>query len=305
MNTSDNTPLLQNSRLILSAEQVLLTREYKDFLGGKQSTPLIKNARSIFVYRIVYRSQGHNVVGYVVEPRKGKNLPCVIYNRGGSGEFGTIKIWDLFNGIPAQLAMNGYIVIASQYSGNAGSEGTDELGGDDIEDVINLRKVLDTYRRADAKRIGMYGGSRGGMMTYLALKNVRWIRAAVTVGASSDMFREEKIRPELKALNKKMFGGSITEKKRRSAVYWPDMFPKKTPLLMMHGGSDWRVSPLDSIELAQKLLALHVPCRLVLFEGADHGLSEHYATSLSMTISWFDRFVKGDERLPDTKLHGR
>jgi dipeptidyl aminopeptidase/acylaminoacyl peptidase len=72
----------------------------------------------------------------------------------------------------------------------------------------------------------------------------------------------------------------------------------------MHGGSDWRVSPLDSIELAQKLLALHIPHRLVIFEGTDHSLSEHGAESNKMTISWFERFLKNNEALPDTKLHG-
>ena len=305
MKHEDNLVSLRNNNMLIEVERVLLTREYKDFLGPELSAQMIKHARNIFVYKFLYRSQGHKVVGYIVEPREGKKLPCIIYNRGGSGEFGVVKMWDLFNGVPAQLALNGYIVIASQYSGNAGSEGRDELGGSDIADVLNMKKVLDAYRRADTKRIGMYGASRGGMMTYLALKQVRWIRSAVTVGGLADLFREEKLRPEMKVHNKEMFGGSIAQKKLRSALHWPDKFSKKTPLLMMHGGADWRVSPLDSIQLAEKLLAVSVPCRFVLFEGADHSLSEYVHESFAMTLSWFERFVKNGEKLPDSKLHGK
>lgn len=305
MSNEDSLSALRNIKMVVEIERVLITREYKDFLGPELSAQIVKHARKIFVYKILYRSQGHKVVGYIVEPREGRKLPCIIYNRGGSGDFGAIKRWDLFDGIPAQLALNGYIVIASQYSGNAGSEGKDELGGSDIADVLNLKKILDAYGRADTKRLGMYGASRGGMMTYLALKKVRWVRAAVTVGGSSDIFREEKLRPKLKALNKKMFGGSASEKKNRSALYWPEKFPKKTPLLIMHGGADWRVSPLDSIQLTEKLLAAHVPCRLMIFEGADHSLSEYAQESFNTTLSWFERFVKHGEKLPDTKLHGK
>jgi len=133
---------------------------------------------------------------------------------------------------------------------------------------------------------------------------VKWIKAAVTVGALTDFIRQEKLRSEMKAHFKKMFGGSLEEKKKRSAVFWAHLFHKKTPILIMHGSADWRVSPLDSIDLVQKLLKLGIPHRFVLFEGNDHGLSEHIDESVKMTISWFDRYVKNNEKLPDTKPHG-
>lgn len=103
---------------------------------------------------------------------------------------------------------------------------------------------------------------------------------------------------------KKMFGGGLEEKKKRSAIFWTNLFYKKTPILIMHGGADWRVSSFDSIELSQKLLELYIPHRLVIFEGASHGLSEHAEESTKMTLSWFARFLKNNESLPDTKLHG-
>ena len=181
---ADNSKILEKIHGILKVERILLTKEYEKFVGAVFAKLIKKNARKIFLYKIIYRSQGHKVVGFIVEPRIGKNHPCIIYNRGGCGEFGALKIGMLLADIPVKLALHGYIVIASQYSGNGGSEGKDEMGGSDIEDVLVLQKILKKYSRANAEKIGMYGISRGGMMTYLSLARVKWIKAAVTTYGS-------------------------------------------------------------------------------------------------------------------------
>jgi dipeptidyl aminopeptidase/acylaminoacyl peptidase len=302
--TTDNSELIKKLPGVLEVKQLMFTKELEGLLGPVFGKIGKENARKLFVYKIVYRSQGHKVMGFIIEPQKGENLPCVIYNRGGSGEFAAIKKGMLFARFPAELAMQGYVVITTQYSGNAGSEGKDEMGGSDIEDVLNLQKILKKYLRANAKKIGMYGGSRGGTMAYLSLAKVSWLKAVVTVGAPTNLLRQEKLRPEMKAHFKKMFGGSMAEKKKRSAIFWSHLFRKKTPLLIMHGSSDWRVSPLDSIELAHKLYENKIPYRFVLFEGADHGLAECQKESNEMTFSWFERFLKNDEPLPNLNPHG-
>ena len=122
----------------------------------------------IDVRSITYVSDGLKVKGYLVAPKEGGKLPCVIYNRGGNREFGA---WT-DRGAALQLgriAAWGYLVIASQYRGNAGGEGVEEFGGRDVNDVLNLLTLLASQPRADTARVGMYGWSRGGMMTYLAL----------------------------------------------------------------------------------------------------------------------------------------
>ena len=141
-------------------------------------------------------------------------------------------------------------------------------------------------------------------MTYLSLTKARWIKAVAIVGGPTNVFREEKLRPEMKKLGKEMFGGSIKEKRKRSAIFLTHLFPRKTPLLIMHGTADWRVSPLDSIEIAKKLYENKVPHRLVLFEGADHSLTENKEESTDLTLRWFERFLKKSESIPDVKPHG-
>ncbi len=300
----DNLELIKKIPGILTIRRLFITKEIEGFLGPTFAKIGKVNARKLFVYKIIYRSQGHKVVGFIIEPRQGENLPCIIYNRGGSGEFGALKIGPLFTGLPAQFASHGYIVITSQYSGNGGSEGTDEMGGSDIEDVLNLQKILKKYTRVNAQKIGMYGHSRGGMMTYLSLAKVSWIKAAVTVGAPTDEVRAPSFRKGWKEHQEKMYGGAEKEQIRRSALYWADKLSRKAPVLIMHGSSDWRVNPLDSIELAKKLYENKVPYRFVLFEGADHGLTEFRDESTKMTFLWFERFLKNDEQFPDLKPHG-
>ena len=262
-----------------------------------------KNSKKIHAYKIVYKSNGHAVAGFIIEPRNGKKLPCIIYNRGGSKDFGSIRIGRLFLDL-ADMADWGYVVIASQYSGNGGSEGRDEMGGKDVDDVLNLRKILKAYPYADDSRIGMYGHSRGGMMTYLSLAKVKWIKAAAIGAGLADEVGAPKFRHGWDMHQKEMYGGSLIEKKKRSALYWTDAFSKKTPILLMHGSADWRVNPLDSLRMAEKLYLKKVPFRLVFFEGADHGLSEFECETKIQIKDWFEKYLKKDTKI-DLCPHGK
>ena len=71
----------------------------------------------------------------------------------------------------------------------------------------------------------------------------------------------------------------------------------------MHGTADWRVNPLDSIKLAEKLYQNKIPFKLIIFEGADHIFTECKTEEIKQTLDWFDRFLKNDEKLPNLKPH--
>ncbi|MCC7357497.1 prolyl oligopeptidase family serine peptidase [Candidatus Uhrbacteria bacterium] len=301
---------IQSIPLITHSETVRFDDELRaNYLAGKNGEAIadaaFKNSQQVRATRIVYTSNKHAVVGFMIEPldAKGK-LPCIIVNRGGSGDFGKITKENIFSNL-AVIAAWGYIVIASQYSGNDGSEGKDEFGGADLEDIFILYKILQRYAKADTSRIGMYGASRGGMMTYMCLARVKWIKAAITVAGIADLFRNQKLRPEMKLNFKKMFGGKSEDMKKRSAVYWVNKFSKKTPVLMLHGSADWRVSPEDSLDMSREMLREKIPHRFVLLEGADHGLTEFRKYRFDIVQKWFDRFVKESGELPNLKPHGK
>ena len=92
---------------------------------------------------------------------------------------------------------------------------------------------------------------------------------------------------------------------KRSAVKWADRFSKNVPILIMHGNADWRVSSKQSLKLALELDQYRIPYRLMIFEGADHGLSEFRKDFYQHLIDWYDRYLKNDSPLPNMTYHGR
>lgn len=242
-----------------------------------------------------YLSDGRKIKGFIVEPKDGKNLPVIIYNRGGSKEYGMIEETQLFLRL-AEIASWGYVVLASQYSGNDGSEGKDECGGMDVDDIINLKSIIDQYDKIDSGNIGMLGGSRGGMMTFLTLKKVNWIKAIVIKSGSANEARGYEERSELKEFRSDMYDiHSEIENIKRSPIYWIDKLSKKTPILLFHGTNDESVSPLDALEMGVQLFKNNVPFEMHIYNEDDHKLSKNNFEVMEKTHKWFDKYLKNNE----------
>lgn len=264
---------------------------------------------SINIFDITYLSDGLKIKGWMAKPQKEGTYPCIIFNRGGNRDFGALsKLRSAF--LLGRLAKEGYIVIASQYRGGGGSEGQEEFGGKDVNDVIQLIDVLAEVEGADTSKIGMYGWSRGGMMTYIALTQTDRIKAAAVGGAVSDNFATIEDRPDMETyVLAELIPNYDTKKEeeltKRSAIKWADKFPKDVPVLLLHGNSDWRVKCNQSLKMAMALDKVRVPYRLVIFEGADHGISEHKEEVNKQILDWFDKYLKNGEALPNMEYHGR
>ena len=91
----------------------------------------------------------------------------------------------------------------------------------------------------------------------------------------------------------------------RSAIHWPEKLSKSTPLLLLHGSADWRVSPKQTLDMADALYEARHPFRLVFFEGGDHGLSEYRAEVLEQALEFFDHYVRDEQPWPSLEPHGR
>jgi len=304
------TKLLISERLITDWSQYpIYPRLIKD--GGKENewNEAYQYLDDIDVYGITYMSDGLEVRGMMAKPKKAGKYPCVIFNRGGNRDFGSLKV--AHGAITlGQIAKEGYVVIASQYRGNGGSEGQEEFGGKDVNDILILPKVLEEVEMANTDAIGMYGWSRGGMMTYIALTKTNKIKAAVVGGAVSDNFASIEDRPDMETnvlaqLIPNYENNRDEELTKRSAVKWADKFSKEVPILLLHGNSDWRVKPEQTLKLALEFEKYRIPYRLIMFEGGDHGITEHKDEVNSQVISWFDRFLKNNESIPNMEYHGR
>jgi len=265
-----------------------------------------KYVDSISIYDITYLSDGLKVRGMMVRPKKKGKYPCIIYNRGGNRDLVSLKIANAVITM-GKLAKEGYIVIASQYRGNAGGEGQEEFGGKDINGITILPEVLGEIEEADTSRIGMYGWSRGGMMSYIALTQMNNLKAIAVGGARSDLTIIDRPKMEEMVYSKLIpnyWENKTLELKKRSAIHIIEQFPKNVPVLMLHGNADWRVKSTESLNLALELDRHRIPYRLKIFEGGDHGLSEYRSEVNNEVKYWFHKYLKESDSLPDMEYHG-
>jgi dipeptidyl aminopeptidase/acylaminoacyl peptidase len=241
--------------------------------------------------RVSYESDGLTVFAYVYAPAKTTGrLPVVVFNRGSYtwkefvGEY--LTTWH-------RLASAGFIVVAPMYRGSGGAAGRDELGGADLNDLLNTASLLSQLPYADVERVFMYGESRGAIMTYQAIRDRYPMRAAAVYGGITNL--AELAEPGGKfAQAALMIWPDYAERKveisrRRSALDWADRF--STPVLIMHGGSDKDVPPAHALALALKLQQLGKPYELIVREGANHVLTQWRAERDAHAIEWFRRHM--------------
>ena len=249
------------------------------------------------VESITYISDGLKVKSYVAYPADtSKKYPCVIWNRGGIGEKGVIDSYTA-RGLFGQIASWGYVVFASQYRGNAGGEGKDEFGGDDVNDVLNLIPLADGLEFADTKKWGIEGWSRGGMMTYLTLTKTKLFSCAIVTGGIANLRCNSEESKFMRRLYEVTLGTYSEDEfnnkcESRSIINFPEKLSKNTPLLILHGTDDKRVLPHDSLDLSYQLLKHKIPYRLVMLEGGDHFMRKHRKEVDEMRKSWFGKYLK-------------
>lgn len=298
MNLKNISKIKELTKLSLTKDVLSLTHTEKQTKWWK------KHDKSINIYKITYRSGKCDVTGYVIEPKKDEVYPAVISCRGGSRDFGQVSLEKLWGPL-ADLAQEGYVVFVPQYRGVDGGEGQDDWGGPDtIQDILSLKPIINNYDKCDPKRIGIIGHSRGGLMVAKMMTKVKWLKAAVMGSSTIDTVRSVRTSERWKD---HMASFGIKTKKNcidRSPLYWVDKLNKKTPLLLVQGTSDWRVSADYAIDMAKRLQEHEHPYRFVMYDGADHGITEHRHEYRNEIKNWLNRFVRDGEKLPDMKPHG-
>ncbi|RLD65344.1 MAG: S9 family peptidase [Bacteroidetes bacterium] len=305
----------QNGRIIeRNNVNLLLNEQLKDRILDEESSGICFKEKYSYLNKInleeiTYESDGNKVKGYIAYPKEKGNYPAIIYNRGGNLDFGSLNIFKAAF-ILAKVASWGYVVVGSQYRGNGdGVGGKDEFGGAEVNDILNLIPLLGNMEQADTSKLGIYGWSRGGMMTYLTLTKNSQFKAAVVGGGLSDLYMMKKTRPVMEEVYEDLIPDYWENKEKcldeRSAIKFVDKIPKTTPILMVHGTADWRVVPEMALELSAAFIKAQIPHRLVLFEGGDHGLNEFDDEVDEMAKQWFYKYLKEGKKLPDLKPHGR
>ena len=240
-------------------------------------------------YFITYESDSLKVDGILVEPKKEGKYPVVIFNRGGNRDFAPLTITTMIM-YTSKLAEQGYVIIGSNYREK------DEFGGAEINDVLNLTETVKEIAKVDSTNIGMFGWSRGGMMTYLALQKSNKIKTAIVGNAPTDLFGIISDRPEIES---KVIAECIpnywenkeSELKKRSVIYWANELNKNSSLLILCGTNDERVNPKQTYNLVKKLKDIQYKYELKEFE-TDHFFSNKKTELNELIINWFNKELK-------------
>ncbi len=244
--------------------------------------------------RIKYLSDGLKVVGYIWKPQNtaGKKLPLVIVNRGGNPNLALLTPQSLYY----PYVTNGFVVVGSQYRGADGGEGKDEFGGEDVNDVLNLIPLARSLGYVDMRNVFMHGESRGGMQAFLAIRKGMPVNAVAVIGAATDLIAAAKDRP---SITRRVWGNMIpgfNEKtdevlRERSAVYFADKI--NVPVLIMHGGADWRSDPgSQALGLANRLQSLGKTYELHIYAGDEHPLNVNRLEREQKIVQWFRKYMK-------------
>jgi len=291
-----------------------------DFARGYFPQAVYEAARTqkeFEVLEITYASDGLPVRGMLIKPKAPgtRKWPAIIFNRGGNGELG--RITD--NGLPCGrvntscldfvdlylFAKAGFVVIASDYRYQGATAKRDEWGGVEVDDVLNLVPALKSLDFVDPGRLYMLGLSRGGTMTYLAIKRGIPVKAAAVIGGVSDVKAWVNARPEMGMVNGNEYIDGFANiwpdyehraeeyYRARSAVYWADQI--NVPVLLLHSRTDRLVPVTQAFQIAEALQANGKVYSLHIYERDGHALPQNRDDRDRMIIDWFNRARLGGQ----------
>jgi dipeptidyl aminopeptidase/acylaminoacyl peptidase len=262
---------------------------------------LFTHLDDVEIFSMAYNSDSLMISGYMVQPKKPANYPVIIFNRGGNQELGRLLIATAVE-VMAPFAAEGFVVVASNYRGNSGSQGQEEFGGTDVRDISNLISNLYEIEKADTNNINLLGISRGGMMNYLTLKNYKGtkIKSVATIGGVSDLAITLKHHSQMESVYQELIPEYDTNPSKalqsRSANYWADELPDIS-YLILHSTTDEHVHHSQALMLADSLKKYGKEVNIQVFADDTHGLGNNRDKVITEIVDLFKKNSLRDEVL--------
>ncbi|HET6843210.1 MAG TPA: alpha/beta fold hydrolase [Candidatus Angelobacter sp.] len=230
-------------------------------------------------------SDGLEIPAYLTLPKgvAAKNLPAIIIPHGGPWARDS---WG-YNPLAQFFANRGYAVLMPNFRGSTGygkkflDAGNLEWGRKMQDDVTWGEKYLIAEGIADAKHIGIMGGSYGGYATLAGVAFTPDVYAAAVdiVGPSNLITLLESIPPYWEAGRKlfqeRMGNPNTPEGKKllneRSPLNSADKI--KTPLLVVQGANDPRVNKREADQIVIALRDRGFPVEYIVAPDEGHGFA--------------------------------
>ncbi len=271
-----------------------LNKAYKkkvDILGHEHFT-FISNA-------------GHGVEGWLMKPAgfdESKKYPLILHIHGGPrGAYGNSMNHEF-----QVLASQGWAVM---YINPWGSGGYDEAfqaglpGNYHEQDYDDLMKAVDVIIEAnpwvDSGKLGVTGGSYGGVMTNWIITQTNRFAAAVTLRSISNWMSFYGVSDIGWTFGKTELGGDwwdmLDTFMKKSPIY--HVKNVKTPTMIIHSEEDYRCPMEQGEQLFTALKVLGVESEFIRFPGESHELSrsgkpKHRAERLEHMVRWFKKYLQ-------------
>jgi dipeptidyl aminopeptidase/acylaminoacyl peptidase len=226
-----------------------------------------------------------------------KKYPLLLNPHGGPTAASLLS----FNSANQVLAANGYLVLQPNFRGSTGkgekfaAANKNTWGQGDYDDCITGVEALLARGIADRERLGAYGWSYGGYMTFWILTQTDMFKA-VSPGAGLtniySMYSQNDIQRYLRWFYADASPWDNFE------LYWdrsPMKYVKnvKTPTLILHGQNDTRVPIAQAQEFYRALLENKVPVEFVVFPREGHGIAEprHQLDRIRRYVAFFGKYL--------------
>ncbi len=248
-------------------------------------------------------AHGDTIQGYLLYPvdfDPARRYPVAFLIHGGpQGSFGN-EFHYRWN--PQAYAGAGYAVLAIDFHGSTGygQAFTDAINGDwggaPYEDLIKgLDFALKKWPFLDGTRVGALGASYGGYMINWLAGHTERFRCLVSHDGNLDermayFDTEELWFPEWE------HGGTPWDNPAGYARHNPIDFVKhwKTPMLVVHGGRDYRVADTQGLSTFTALQRKGIPSQLLYFPDENHWVLKPANSVLwhQTVIGWLDQWLK-------------
>jgi dipeptidyl aminopeptidase/acylaminoacyl peptidase len=243
---------------------------------------------------------GRPIQGWIIKPPgfdASRKYPLILYIHGGPHAMYGTSFFHEFQ----LLAQSGYVLLITNPRGSTGY-------GEEFANIIQYHYPGDDYRDLmagvdqmlargyiDEKRLGVAGGSGGGLLTSWTVGQTGRFGAAVVERAVTNWFS---------------FVGT-TDLNYYFVTHWFRDFPWRdnadylarsplshvdhvtTPVLVIHSEQDYRTALDQGLQFYTALKMLKKPARLAVFPDSSHGLSREGRPSLrvarlKLIRDWFN-----------------
>lgn len=257
---------------------------------------------------ITYKSfDGKEIHAWVQQPPgfdPAKKYPLILNIHGGPHAAYGFTFFHEFQ----WMAAKGYVVLypnprgSSTYGQDFGNIIQYKYPGDDHKDL--MAGVDELIRRGyiDDKKLGITGGSGGGILTNWAITQTDRFAAAVAQRSIAD-WASFWYTADFSQFTPSWFHGAPWEDPEDFAARSPITFAGKitTPLMLIEGEADYRTPPAAGGEqMFRALKYLKKPVVMVRFPGETHELSRsgrpwHRVERLQHIVGWFDKYLQGKD----------